>query len=98
MFDRYSQVENFLATSCVFSNVSSNHLRFKMFDCYSQVENFLATREESVERQRRLAAKTAMLRKTIRWQFLYLPKDNNNDNDNNSDSEGNNTYNLCNNN
>ena len=31
-----------------------------------QVENFLATREESVERQRRLAAKTAMLRKTIR--------------------------------
>ena len=27
----------------------------------------MATREESVERQRRLAAKTAMLRKTIRW-------------------------------
>ena len=52
-------------------------VRFQTFHWNFQVENFLATREESVERQRRLAAKTAMLRKTIRWRFFDICKKKN---------------------
>ena len=85
-------MENFLLTRCVFSNVFFpitwitfnvafvqflSSVRFQTFHWNFQVENFLATREESVERQRRLAAKTAMLRKTIRWRFFDICKKKN---------------------
>ena len=49
---------------------SNIKITLHLTDHFVQVDNILREREESVDRQRRLAAKTARLRRSLRWDFL----------------------------